>query len=136
MICYQRIGGQVGKTRPGRATAARDLDRAVRDLVDDHVESDGAVDIFELAGIDKPDISILDEKFLQTWKGSPLEDLRLRRLARLLRDEIAVREPRNLVKARSFQQMLEAMRVKYHNRVIHAAAIVEELIRMRSGDGR
>jgi type I restriction enzyme R subunit len=131
VICYQRIRGQVGKTKPGGATATRDLDRAVRNLVDDHVESEGVVDIFKLAGIDKPDISILDEKFLQTWKGRPLEDLRLKLLERLLRDEIADRERQNLVKARSFQQMLEAMLIKYHNRVIDAAAIVEEMIRMR-----
>lgn len=131
VICYQRIRGQVGKTKPGGTTATRDLDRAVRNLVDDHVESEGVVDIFKLAGIDKPDISILDEKFLQTWKGHPLEDLRLKLLERLLRDEIADREQRNLVKARSFQQMLEAMLIKYHNRVVDAAAIVEEMIRMR-----
>src|SRR4029077_20589006 len=91
----------------------------------------GIVDIFKLAGIDKPDISILDEKFLQTWKGRPLEDLRLKLLERLLRDEISTRERHNLVKARSFRQMLEAMLSKYHNRVIDAAAIVEEMIRMR-----
>jgi type I restriction enzyme R subunit len=131
VICYQRIRGQVGKTKPGGAEATRDLDRAVRDLVDDHVESEGVVDIFKLAGIDKPDISILDEKFLQTWKDRPLEDLRLRLLERLLHDEIVLHERRNLVKARSFQQMLEQMLTKYHNRVIDAAAIVEEMIRMR-----
>jgi type I restriction enzyme R subunit len=131
LICYQRVRRQVGKTRPGPAESTRDLDRAVRDLIDDHVESEGVVDIFRLAGIEKADISILDDKFLQTWKGRPLEDLRLKLLEKLLRDEISVRESQNLVKARSFRDMLETMLAKYHNRVIDAAAIVEEMIRMR-----
>lgn len=131
VICYQRIRGQVGKTKPGGAAATRDLDRAVRDLIDDHVEAEGVVDIFKLAGIDKPDISILDENFLQTWKDRPLEDLRLKLLERLLNDEIVLHERRNLVRARSFHVMLDQMLKKYHNRVIDAAAIVEEMIRMR-----
>ncbi|MBA3343341.1 MAG: type I restriction endonuclease subunit R [Gemmatimonadaceae bacterium] len=131
VICFQRIRGQVGKMRPGGSEATRDLDRAVRDLVDDHVQSEGVVDIFKLAGIDKPDISILDETFLQNWKDRPLEALRLKLLERLLRDEIVLHERRNLAKARSFQLMLEEMLKKYHNRVIDAAAIVEEMIRMR-----
>src|SRR5439155_7212149 len=123
VICFQRIRGQVGKTKPGAAAATRDLDRAVRDLVDDHLEADGVVDIFKLAGIAKPDISILDEKFLQTWKDRPLEDLRLKLLEKLLHDEITVRERKNLVKARSCRELLEATLRKYHNRVIDAAAV-------------
>jgi len=130
VICFQRIRAQVKKTLQPRGPT-RDLDRAVRDLVDDHVESEGVVDIFKLAGIEKPDISILDEQFLATWKGRPLEDLRLKLLERLLHDEIALRERKNLVKARSFRELLEATLLKYHNRVITAAQVIEEMIRIR-----
>lgn len=130
LICYQRIRGQVAKTLGPKGTT-RDLDKAVRDLVDDHVASDGVVDIFKLAGIERPDVSILDENFLQNWKGKPLENLRLKLLERLLHDEIVMRERKNLAKARSFRELLEATLRKYHNRVIDAAAVIEEMIRMR-----
>jgi len=130
VICFQRIRSQVGKSmRPRNPT--RDLDRAVRDLVDDHVESEGVIDIFELAGLKKADVSILDESFLATWHGGPLENLRVKLLERLLHDEITVHERKNLAKARSFRELLEATLRKYHNRVITAAQVVQEMVRIR-----
>lgn len=130
VLCCQRIRKQVGKSmRPRDPT--RELDRAVRDLVDDHVESEGVVDIFRLAGLEKPDVSILDEQFLATWHGGPMENLRLKLLERLLHDEIVAHERNNLATARSFRELLEATLRKYHNRVITAASVVQEMIRIR-----
>jgi type I restriction enzyme R subunit len=103
----------------------------VRDLVDDHVEAEGVIDIFKLAGVVPPDISILDERFIDTLRGGAQENLRLKLLERLLHDEITLRERRNLVKFRSFRELLEASLTKYHNRVITAAEVVQEMIRIR-----
>jgi type I restriction enzyme R subunit len=130
VIFYQRVRKQIAKALPGKRPQ-RDLERAVRDLVDDAVESEGVVDIFKAAGIEKADLSILDDKFLQTFKDRPLENLRLKLLEQLLRDEIQLRQKKNLAKARSFREMLEATLKKYHNRLIDAAAVVNELIRIR-----
>lgn len=103
----------------------------MRDLVDDTVESEGVVDIFKAAGIEKADVSILDDKFLQTFKDRPQENLRLKLLEQLLRDEIQFRQKRNLSQARSFREMLEATLKKYHNRLIDAAAVIRSLIQIR-----
>ena len=46
----------------------KELEHAVRDLVDESIESAGVVDIFKAAGIEQADLSILDDQFLQTFK--------------------------------------------------------------------
>jgi type I restriction enzyme R subunit len=130
VLFCQRVRKQVTKTKPG-AKVKKTLEQAVRDLVDDHVESDGVVDIFKLAGIENPDISILDDKFLQTFRDRPHQDLRLKLLQRLLADELTRRAARNLAQTKSFRALLEATLARYHKRIIDAAAVVEAMVQIR-----
>lgn len=131
LIFYQRVRKQLRKIEPGGKKKVHDLDKAVRDLVDDHVESEGVVDIFKVAGIEQADISILDDNFLQTFKNKSHEDLRLKLLQRLMDDAIRVYLSRNPQKAKSFRKMLEDTLKKYHNRLITAAAVIQEMIEIR-----
>lgn len=130
VIFYQRVRKQMVKTVAGRKPPG-DIERAVRDLVDDSVEPEGVVDIFQAAGIARADISILDEAFLQSFKDRPHENLRLALLQRLVEDEILARRQRNLARARSFQALLEATLQKYHNRLIDAAEVVRVMLQIR-----
>jgi len=130
LIFYQRVRKQVLKTNPGRRTE-REVEQAVRDLVDDSVAAEGVVDIFAAAGIERPDLSILDDEFLQTFKDKPLPNLRLKLLEKLLADKIKERQARNVAKARSFLDLLEATLQKYHNRLIDAAAVIRAIIQIR-----
>jgi len=130
VIFYQRVRHQILKTIPGRRPE-RDLERAVRDLVDDSVESEGVVDIFKLSGISQPDISILNDDFLQTFKNQPQQNLRLQLLEALLRDEIHNRARRNLAKAKSFKDLLEKTLQRYHNRLLDAAAVVQAMLQIK-----
>ncbi|MBC8063329.1 MAG: DUF3387 domain-containing protein, partial [Chlorobia bacterium] len=83
------------------------------------------------AGIDKADISILDDSFLQTFKDRPHENLRLKLLEQLMRDELTRMKARHGITVKSFQELLEATLRKYHNRLIDAAAVVNAMIDMR-----
>lgn len=130
VIFCQRARRQVVKTLPGKQPP-QGLERAVRDLVDDHVEAEGVVDIFKLAGIATPDVSIIDEKFLQTFKDRPHLNLRVKLLEKLMRDEIVLRAARNLAKAKSFRELLEATLDRYHKRIIDAAAVVRAMVEMK-----
>ena len=129
IIFYQRVRKQILKTTSGRRTI--DLDRAVQDLLDDNIHTEGVIDIFKVAGIDKPDISILDDAFLQTFKDHPLENLRVRLLERLMADEIYRRQKSNLTRAKSFRQQLEKTLLDYHNRLIDAKEVIEQMIAIR-----
>ncbi|WP_291162141.1 type I restriction endonuclease subunit R [Gemmatimonas sp. UBA7669] len=130
VIYAQRVRKQLRKALPGRVPS-RDIERAVRDLVDDSVDAAGVVDIFRAAGIELADISILDDRFLQTFKEHPRENLRLRLLEKLLRDELDRRRSRNLTKDRSFRELLEKTIQQYHNRLVDAAAVIKAMLEIK-----
>jgi type I restriction enzyme R subunit len=130
VLFCQRVRKQVLKTKPG-TKVKKSLEDAVRDLVDDHVASEGVVDIFKLAGIDTPDISILDDRFLQTFQDRPHEDLRQKLLQKLLADELTRRAAKNLAQAKTFRALLEQTIQRYHKRIIDAAAVIEAMVQIR-----
>ncbi|MBN2548704.1 MAG: type I restriction endonuclease subunit R [Anaerolineales bacterium] len=130
VIFCQRVRKQLLKTTVSRSLG-RELDRMVQDLVDDSLEPQGVVDIFKVAGIDNPDISILDDAFLQTFKDHPPENLQIKLLERLLADEIERRRKTNLVQTRSFKAALEKTLQEYHNRLIDAKAVIEQMIAIK-----
>jgi type I restriction enzyme R subunit len=128
----QMIRAGLKKTLPEeKAGTKKERERAVRDLIDRSISSEGIVDIFKAAGLKRPDISILDEQFLEEFKSKPQENLRLRLLEKLLADELKLHERRNLKKYRSFQEMLEEMLRRYHNNAITAAEVLQAMVNIR-----
>jgi len=107
-----------------------EIETAIHQLVSRAVISTEVVDIFAAAGLDKPDISILSDEFLEEVRELPQRNLALELLKKLINDEIKVRARRNVVQARSFAEMLEEAIRKYQNRAIEAAEVIEELIQL------
>ncbi len=105
-----------------------DLETAIRQLVARSVYSTEVVDIFAAAGLEKPDISILSDEFLEEVRHLPHRNLALELLKKLINDEIKTHMRKNVVQARSFAEMLEKSVRKYQNRAIEAAQVIEELI--------
>ena len=75
------------------------------------------IDVFDAAGIKKPDISILSEEFLLELKGMEHKNVALEVLKKLLHDEIRSISKKNLVKSKSFLEMLENSIKRYHNKI-------------------
>jgi type I restriction enzyme R subunit len=130
VIFYQSVRKQLAKGLPN-APSPRSLEAAVRDLVDGSIESDGVVDIFRAAGMDRADLSILDDDFLQEVRNKPQENLRLRLLENLMQDEVRTLSERSPTRAKSFQGRLAETLQKYHNRLLDAAAVIRELLLIR-----
>ena len=105
-----------------------EIETTIRQVVDKALVSEQVVDIFDAAGIKKPDISILSDEFLMELKGMEHKNIALEVLKKLLNDEISVRMQRNLVQGRSLMEMLEHSINKYHNKVITAVEVIDELI--------
>lgn len=105
-----------------------EIETTIRQVVDKALVSDRVVDIFDAAGIKKPDISILSEEFLLELKGMEHKNIALEVLRKLLNDEIKARMQRNLVQGKSLMEMLETAINKYHNKVITAVEVIDELI--------
>ena len=127
---FQAVRSVLAKRAAGEARPEEDLDHAVRQLVSRAVASDGVVDIFAAAGLKKPDISILSEEFLAEVRGMPQRNLAVELLRKLLKGELAVRRRKNVVQARSFAEMLERTLLRYRNRAVEAAQVIEELIQL------
>ena len=118
------------KRTGSKVRAQEELDHAVRQIISRAVASEGVVDIFAAAGLEKPDISILSEEFLAEVRGMPQRNLAVELLQKLLKGEVAARRRKNVVQARSFAEMLEQPLRRYQNRAVEAAQVIEELIEL------
>ena len=127
---FQAVRAALAKRAAGEARPAAELDLAVRQIVSRAVASEGVLDIFAAAGLDKPDISVLSDEFLAEVQGMPHRNLAVELLQKLLRGEVATRRRRNVVQARSFAALLEQTLRRYQNRAIEAAQVIEELIQL------
>ena len=107
-----------------------DKNYAIKQILDNAVVSDGIEDIFELAGLDKPDISILSDEFLDDLVNMPYKNLAVELLEKLLKDSIKSKTKNNVVKEKKYSDRLMATLAKYHNRAIETAKVIEELIAM------
>jgi len=127
---FQAVRARLAKYETGIGKTDEQLDSAIKQIISKAVASDKVIDIFEAAGLKKPDISILSDEFLAEVKGMPHKNLAFELLKKLLNDEIGVRLRKNLIQGRSFAEMLEKAIKKYQNKAIEAAQIIEELIEL------
>jgi type I restriction enzyme R subunit len=113
-------------TTGGRAQA--DVETAIRQLVSKALIAEGVIDVFEVAGLKKPDISVLSEEFLDDLRGAEHKNLAAELLRKLLHDELKTRRRKNVVQAEAFSEKLERTIARYHNRAIATVQVIEELI--------
>ena len=125
---FQAVQAVLAKSAPSGARSEENMDHAVRQIISRAVASEGVMDIFAAAGLEKPDISVLSDEFLAEVKGMPQRNLAVELLQKLLKGELAARRRKNVVQARSFAEMLEQTLRRYQNRAIEAAQVIEELI--------
>jgi type I restriction enzyme R subunit len=138
---FQAVRAAIAKsTIAGKGRSPEDMDAAIRQIISRAVASSEVVDIFAAAGLKKPDISILSDSFLAEVRAMPQKNLAVELLRKLLNNEIKARSRKFLIQSKSFAEMLERAILKYQNRAIEAAAVIEELIQlakeMREADKR
>ena len=125
---FQAVRSVLAKRAPADVRPEEELDHAVRQIISRAVSSEGVIDIFAAAGLEKPDVSILSDEFLAEVQGMPQRNLAVELLQKLLKGELVIRRRKNVVQARSFAEMLEQTLRRYQNRAIEAAQVIEELI--------
>lgn len=100
----------------------------LKQIIDNAIVADGVADVFDLAGLDKPNIGLLSDEFLEDVKNLPQKNLAMELLEKLLRDEIKARMKTDIVSEKKYSdRIMETLR-KYHNRAIETAQVLEELI--------
>jgi type I site-specific restriction-modification system R (restriction) subunit/very-short-patch-repair endonuclease len=128
---FQAVKARLAKfDETGSGRTDEEIETTIRQVIDQALVSEQVIDVFDAAGIKKPDISILSEDFLMELKGMEHKNVALEVLKKLLNDEIKARSKKNLVKSKSLKEMLENSIKKYHNKILSAAEVMDELIKL------
>ncbi len=128
---FQAVKARLTKFEPnGPGRSDIDIETTIRQVIDKALVTDKVIDVFDAAGLKKPDISILSEEFLQELKGMEHKNIALQVLQKLLNDEIRARAGKNLVRSQSLMELLEQAIKRYHNKILTAAEVIDELIRL------
>jgi len=130
---FQAIKARLAKfdAPSGGGRTDLEIETAIKQIIDEALSSDQVIDIFDAAGIDKPEISgleILSDEFLQEVEGMHHKNLALELLKKILNNEIKARAKTNLVKSKKLLEMLEGAIKRYQNNLLTTAEIIQELI--------
>jgi len=128
---FQAVKARLAKfDGTGSGNTDEEIETTIRQVIDKALVTEKVIDVFDAAGLKKPDISILSEEFLLELKGMEHKNIALEVLKKLLNDEIKSRAKKNLVKSKTLMEMLENAIKKYHNKILTAAEVIEELINL------
>jgi type I restriction enzyme, R subunit len=126
---FQAVKARLIKFEPtGSGKSDAEIETAIRQIVDRAVVVDGVIDIFDAAGIKKPDISILSDDFLEEIRDMKRKNLALELLKKIIDDEIKTRTKKNFIQSKKLSDMLDTAIKKYQNNLLTAAQVIEELI--------
>ena len=109
-------------------TGGEEMETAIKQIISEAITADNVIDIFDAAGLKKPNIEILDERFLQELKNLLQKNLAVELLKKLLKDEIKKRTKINLVESKKFSEMLEDAIKRYHNGMIDTVEFLEKVL--------
>lgn len=128
---FQAVKARLTKFEPvGPGKSNIEIETAIKQIVDKAVVSEGIIDVFDAAGIKKPDISILSDEFLAEIQGMERKNLALELLKKLLNDEIKTRMRKNFIQSRKLSEILENTIKKYQNNLLTATQVIEELVKL------
>lgn len=111
-------------------SGAVEIDTALGQLLNEAVTADQFVDVYKLAGIETPEISILSDEFLDSLAGKDKPNLQMGLLRRLLNDQIRTVQRTNVVQGRKYSEMLDEAVNRYTNRSLTTAEIIAELVKL------
>lgn len=127
---FQAISNSFMKTEIQNTKIPRVSDSAIKQLISKAITTEGVIDVFRGVGVEKPDISILSETFLENFQHVKYKNLAFEALKKLLNDEINSKFKENKVKQRKFSERLEEAIRKYQSRSVDSAQVVAELIEL------
>jgi type I restriction enzyme R subunit len=112
----------------GKKQSDAEREMLIRQALSRGIVPEGIIDVFSVAGLDRPDIGLLSEEFLREIRAMKVKNLAVEALSRLLKGEIKARFKTNVVRNSQYSDLLEAALSKYRNRSIETAQLIEELI--------
>jgi type I restriction enzyme R subunit len=106
----------------------KDFENTIKNMVDSAVTTDGLINLLEQAGLDKPEISIFSEEFMDEIRNMKQRNVAIELLKKLLSDQIKVRFRRNIVMNKTFTERLVNAINRYNSKSITALEMMELLL--------
>jgi type I restriction enzyme R subunit len=128
---FADVAGAVKKTVVPADQASGAAEQAVKQFFSEGLAAGEVIDVFALAGVERPELSVLSDEFLESIADRvPNEGLGIALLRRLLDDQISVRRGRNQIQAALFSDRLQAVLGRYHARQISSAEVIRQLVEL------
>jgi len=102
----------------------------LRQITAGAIEAGDVTDLYEAAGIPRPDLSHLDEAFIERMQQARNPHLAIEALRRLVEQEMRKVTRHNVVRQQSFSDRLVALMTRYTNQTLSAAQVIAELVAM------
>lgn len=118
-----KIGGK-GKT------TANEINARVMRMLEQAIEQDGVVNIFEKTGQKNPEISLLSEEYMNQVRRMKHKNIAAELLRGLLENNIRIFARTGVVKAKLFSEKMQEVLKRYNNRMISSAEVIEELLNL------
>lgn len=117
-------------TNVDRKLTQQETNSTLKQILDNAIVAEGVDDVFALCGLDKPNIGLLSDEFLEDVRQMSHRNLAVELLEKLLKDDIKAKTRNNVVQEKKYSDRLQETLRKYNNRAIETAQVIEELIAM------
>nr|WP_260162475.1 DUF3387 domain-containing protein [Pectinatus brassicae] len=120
-IC--KVGGK------GKITS-NEINARIINMLEQAIEQDGVVNIFEKSGQKNPEISLLSDEYMDQVRKMKHKNIAAEMLRNLLEDKIKVFSRTGIVKAQLFSEKMKNVLKRYNNRMVTSAEVIEELLNL------
>jgi type I restriction enzyme R subunit len=131
---FSAVGVELRRARADSSSGENggdlELETALRQIVSDAVSASGVVDIYATSGLERPDLSLIDDEFARRASKDPRPNLQIEMLRRILNSEVRSLTRTNIVAERKFSELLERAMKAYTNRSLTAAEVIAEMVEM------
>ena len=109
-----------------------EAEQVVKQFISSGLGAGQVVDVLELAGHERPEVSVLSDEFLDrvTQKVTERPNLAVKLIKRLLDEEVRVRLRSNHLQAKLFSERIDELLRAYDNRTLTSAEIVRRLVEL------
>ena len=113
----------------GKITS-NEINARILKMLEQAIEQDGVFNIFEKAGKNNPEISLLSDEYMDQIRKMKHKNIAAELLRNLLEDNIKVFARTGVVKSQLFSEKMKNVLNRYNNRMITSAEVIEELLNL------
>ena len=113
----------------GKVTS-NEINAKIIEMFDLAIEQDGVFNIFEQVGKRNPEISLLSKEYMDRIRKIRYKNIAAELLKNLLEDNIRIFAKTGVVKSQLFSEKMKNVLLRYNNRMITSAEVIEELLNL------